>query len=152
MAAKALFEGRIQDYVWLEVSDEVIRWKTTLYSNDNAVANRTTINNNPRTALESHSKQAEILVLGGLNVKYITFPEINSELIDVEAWLTKAIEILRKVTDHQHVSSIESMCTQKAIAALKECEILKADKYYTARQAAYTIWDLWRNIDWDSDE
>ena len=62
MAACALYERRIQDYVWLEISDEVIGWKANLYSNDNAVANRSIINSDPNTALDSDSYQAEVLI------------------------------------------------------------------------------------------
>lgn len=78
MAVRALLEGRIQDYVWLEINNVVTRWAATLYSSDNAVAKRSIINNNPRTALESDSVQAEVLVLGELNVKWITFPDTKN--------------------------------------------------------------------------
>ena len=74
MAIRALYENRIKDYVWLEISDDVTRWKATLYSSDNAVANRSIINSDPNTALDSDSIQAEILILGGLNAKWINFP------------------------------------------------------------------------------
>lgn len=77
MAFRALHEGRIQNYVWLEISDTVTQWKATIYSNDNAVAKRAIINNDPRTALESNSIQAEILVLGDLNAKLINFPDVS---------------------------------------------------------------------------
>lgn len=75
MATRALLEGRIQDYVWLEIDDIVMRWRETLYSSDNAVANWSIINNDPKTALESSSIQAEVLVKRGLNVKWIKFPD-----------------------------------------------------------------------------
>jgi hypothetical protein len=75
MATRALLEGRIQDYAWLEIDDIVMRWRETLYSSDNAVANWSIINNDPRTALESSSIQAEVLVKRGLNVKWIKFPD-----------------------------------------------------------------------------
>ena len=78
MAYKAIQEGRIQDFVWLEIDDVVINWKATLYSSENAVANRAIINNDQRTAFESTSIQAEILVLGGLNQKWIKFPGLQS--------------------------------------------------------------------------
>ncbi|RRV29286.1 DUF4433 domain-containing protein [Pseudomonas sp. o96-267] len=84
MAARALYEGRIQDYVWLEVSEVVTRWKATLYSSDNAVAHRSIINNDPRTALESCSVQAEVLVLGGVNSKWITFPTTHPAVSDFD--------------------------------------------------------------------
>ena len=78
MATRALHEGRIQDYVWIEISDVVTQWTATLYSSDNAVAKRAIINNDPRTALESDSIQAEILVLSGLNARWITFPTASA--------------------------------------------------------------------------
>jgi len=79
MAHKAIQEGRIQDFVWLEIDDVVINWRATLYSSDNAVAHRAVINSNSRTALDSNSMQAEILVLGGLNQKWIKFPDLQSK-------------------------------------------------------------------------
>ena len=75
MAYIAIREGRIQDFVWLEIDDIVTNWRATLYSSENAVANRAIINNDPQTAFNSPSIQAEILVHGGLNVRYIKFPE-----------------------------------------------------------------------------
>ena len=78
MAHKAIQEGRIQDFVWLEIDDVVTNWRATLYSSDNAVAHRAIINNDPRTAFDSNSIQAEILVLGGLNQKWIKFPDIQT--------------------------------------------------------------------------
>lgn len=85
MAIRALREGRIKNYVWLEINDAVTRWTATLYSNDNAVAKRAIINNNSRTALESNSIQAEILVMGGLNAKWINFPEVSVPLNNAKA-------------------------------------------------------------------
>ena len=75
MAYIAIREERIQDFVWLEIDDVVTNWRATLYSSDNAVANRAIINNDPQTAFNSPSIQAEILVHGGLNARYIKFPE-----------------------------------------------------------------------------
>jgi hypothetical protein len=74
MAERALYEGRIQDYAWLEIDEIVTQWAATLYSSDNAVAKRTVINNDPRTALESKSPQAEVLILSRLDPRWITFP------------------------------------------------------------------------------
>ena len=74
MAARALYEGRIRDYVWLEISDVVTQWVTTLYSSDNAVAKRAIINNDPLTALNSNFIQAEVLILTRLDPRWITFP------------------------------------------------------------------------------
>ena len=74
MATRALHEGRIKDYVWLEISDVVTQWTATLYSSDNAVAKRAIINNDPATALKSSSIQAEVLILSRLDARWITFP------------------------------------------------------------------------------
>jgi hypothetical protein len=71
MAYVALREGRIQDYVWLEIDDIVMQWQATLYSSDNAVASWSIINNNPQTALDSNSIQAEVLIKKDLNPKWI---------------------------------------------------------------------------------
>lgn len=74
MATLALYEGRIKDYVWLEISDAVTQWTATIFSSDNAVAKRATINSDPLTALNSKSKQAEVLISNRLDPKWITFP------------------------------------------------------------------------------
>lgn len=87
MAHKAIQEGRIQDFVWLEIDDVVTNWRATLYSSDNAVAHRAIINNDPRTAFDSNSIQAEVLVLGGLNQKWIKFPDIQiKKYVDISPW------------------------------------------------------------------
>lgn len=78
MATRALFERRIKDYVWLEISDVVTQWEATLYSSDNAVANRAIINNDPNTALKSNSIQAEVLILSRLDARWITFPVVRN--------------------------------------------------------------------------
>ena len=75
MAFRALREGRIRDFVWLEVSDAVLQWRSTMFSDDNAVANRAIISNDPRTALESCSPQAEVLILSRLDPRWIEFPD-----------------------------------------------------------------------------
>ncbi len=74
MAERARYEGRIEEYAWLEIDEIVMRWRATLFSSDNAVANRAVVNGDPRTALESPSIQAEVLVYGSLNAKWIEFP------------------------------------------------------------------------------
>lgn len=79
MAFRALYEGRIKDFVWLEISDAVIAWKSTLFSSDNAVANRTIINSDPRTALESDSPQAEVLIQKRLDPRWISFPTASDK-------------------------------------------------------------------------
>lgn len=79
MADRAVYEGRIRDYVWLEVDEAVTRWASTLFANDNAVAKRTVINGDPRTALESKTGQAEVLIHGRLDQRWITFPAVPSQ-------------------------------------------------------------------------
>lgn len=79
MAFRALYEGRIKDFVWLEISDAVIAWKSTLFSSDNAVANRTIINSDPRTALESDSPQAEVLIQKRIDPRWISFPTASDK-------------------------------------------------------------------------
>lgn len=78
MASRALYEGRIKDYVWLEISGAVAQWTATLFSSDNAVAKRAIINNDPNTALKSSSIQAEVLVLTILDARWITFPDAST--------------------------------------------------------------------------
>lgn len=74
MAQRAVYEGRILDYVWLEVDQSVIHWQSTLFSSDNAVARRAIIDANCRTAMESSSIQAEVLVHERIDQRWITFP------------------------------------------------------------------------------
>jgi hypothetical protein len=84
MAALALYERRIKDYVWLEISDVVTQWRGTVYSSDNAVAKRSIINGDPTTAMGSTSIQAEVLISSRLDTRWITFPEagtiVNAEI------------------------------------------------------------------------
>lgn len=74
MAYVARKEGRIKDFVWLQIDGEVAKWRATKFSNDNAVGNHAMISYDPDTALKSLSIQAEILVEGGINVRWIKFP------------------------------------------------------------------------------
>lgn len=67
MAYVARKEGRICNFVWLEISDDVLACHTTLFSNDNAVRRGVTINHLPETALASPSAQAEIMVKGHIS-------------------------------------------------------------------------------------
>lgn len=74
MASLAVYEGRIAEYVWIEIDDVVIRWQSTLFSSENAVARRSIINSDPRTAFESPSIQAEVLVHGRIDQRWLRFP------------------------------------------------------------------------------
>jgi len=74
MAHIAIIEGRIKNIVWLEIGYGVTHWRTTLFSDDNATSNNATVNNESTTAFDSVSNQAEVLIHGSLNSKWITFP------------------------------------------------------------------------------
>ncbi len=62
MVYYALSRGRIADVAWLEIDDSVTDLKSTLYSSDNAASSRATFSHDYRTAFESDSDQAEVLV------------------------------------------------------------------------------------------
>lgn len=82
MATCAILERRVDRLVWLEVSDAVLHWRATLFSSDNATSNRAIINRDWRTAYKSESNQAEVLVEGSLNVRWIIFPVENQLVFD----------------------------------------------------------------------
>lgn len=75
MFSAAIYYGRVQQLVWLKINPDIIDFKDTLFSNDNATCNNVTISNNKFTALRSTSPQAEVLVKHCVDPKYITFPE-----------------------------------------------------------------------------
>lgn len=77
MAFRALMDWRIRDVVWLTVSDAVINWHTTLFSDMNAASRRARINSNPQTALESPDPQAEVLVEGSIETQWIEIPNVS---------------------------------------------------------------------------
>lgn len=74
MATRALYERRVESLVWLEIDDVVTRWRATRFSDRNATANEARVDSSPATAFSSQDPQAEILVEGSLNPKWITFP------------------------------------------------------------------------------
>lgn len=74
MAYKAVYEGRIISFVWLEIDDSVTRWRSTLFSDENATSNIAIVDNYWSTAFNSDSVQAEVLIKSSLNPKWITFP------------------------------------------------------------------------------
>ena len=93
MAYRAIMEGRVKELVWLEIDDTVMRWQSTLFSSENAVSKTAIINNDPQTALESSSIQAEVLICGGLKNRWIMLPNRksarsadNSTLPPIEAY------------------------------------------------------------------
>lgn len=88
MAGRARYEGRIGQYVWLEISDSVLFWRANRYSNDNAVKNIVTIGSDSRIALESSSQQAEVMIEGSLNPRWITFPNDAYYQLEQSGWLS----------------------------------------------------------------
>lgn len=73
MADAAIFYGRVDRLVFIKINSAVLNFSDTLFSNVNAAANNAVINNDPLTALNSSSIQAEILVKEEIPVKYIHF-------------------------------------------------------------------------------
>lgn len=74
MAYRAQKDGRIRDVVWLQVDGAVARWSATKFSSDNATSSRAVVDGKLETALQSRSNQAEVLVEGGINPRWIKFP------------------------------------------------------------------------------
>ena len=73
MAYLAEKQGRVEELVWLAIDDRVLRFNP-LFSDKNATANDATINSDPRTAFESDSDQAEVLIRGFVALRWIRFP------------------------------------------------------------------------------
>ncbi len=69
-------EGRIQQLAWLRIDASVMEKSSTLYSDDNAVKNQVRIGYDPMLALQSTSRQAEIMVLAEVPPELIHFPSI----------------------------------------------------------------------------
>ncbi|MFC1740116.1 DarT ssDNA thymidine ADP-ribosyltransferase family protein [Pseudomonadota bacterium] len=59
---------------WIRVHPAVIRWETTLFSDMNATANLANIGDDPWIAFNSGSSQAEVMVLGRIEPKYLALP------------------------------------------------------------------------------
>ncbi len=74
MAYRCQYDGRILRLIWLRIDSSVMDLSTTLYSNDNAVKNAVSIGFDPRIALQSLSRQAEIMVLKSIPPELIHFP------------------------------------------------------------------------------
>ena len=71
MADAAIYYGRVDRLIYIKIHPAVINFSETLFSDENTTANFAIIDNDPFTALNSSSKQAEILVEGVVEPKYI---------------------------------------------------------------------------------
>ena len=74
MAWRCIYDGRIQRIAWLRINTDVIDLKSTLFSDDNATAHRATIGPDSSLALNSDSRQAEVMVKNCLDSRWISFP------------------------------------------------------------------------------
>jgi hypothetical protein len=74
MASACLYQGRIQRIAWLRIDPQVVYWRSTLFSDDNATARRATIGHDPDLALLSQSSQAEVMIRDRLATRWIRFP------------------------------------------------------------------------------
>lgn len=73
MANRCVVDGRIRDLAWLIIDPTVMRWRSTLFSDDNASSARATIGRDPMLALDSDSAQAEVMVESALSPRWIYF-------------------------------------------------------------------------------
>jgi hypothetical protein len=69
----AMNDGRIDDYVWLEIDEAVLYKNGVLYSDMNATANDATIDSDSDTVFVYGDRQAEILIPSRIDPKYITY-------------------------------------------------------------------------------
>jgi len=74
-------DGRIDDYVWLEIDEAILNKTGVLYSSTNATANGAIIDSNSETAFEYGDNQAEVLVPSRIDPQYISLFE-NGENYD----------------------------------------------------------------------
>lgn len=74
MANMAPSRGRVVKRVWLAIDSTVIYWRSTRLSSTNAASSRAVIDYCQDTALRSDDIQAEVLVPGFLNSRFIRFP------------------------------------------------------------------------------
>jgi|SaaInlStandDraft_4_1057021.scaffolds.fasta_scaffold45689_2 hypothetical protein len=72
MAWRCIHDGRIQRISWLQIDMSVIYLHDNLFSDDNAVASRSTIGNDKNLALTSTTDQAEVMIQNSLAPRYIT--------------------------------------------------------------------------------
>jgi hypothetical protein len=67
-------EGRVKAVIWLAISETVIGWNTTRFSNKNTNAADAIVDEHPETAFDSNDPQAEVLIHGSLAARFIQFP------------------------------------------------------------------------------
>ena len=74
MAMAAKYEGRIGNFTWIKVDEDVVRWRQTKFSNKNATSNDAEIGDYQNIFWNSDDDQAEVMVYGSLNTNWIRFP------------------------------------------------------------------------------
>ena len=67
-------DGRINSVIWLAITEKVIGWNTTRFSNKNANTSNAIVDEYPETAFDSNDPQAEVLIRGSLAARFIQFP------------------------------------------------------------------------------
>ena len=72
----------------------------------------------------------------------------NAAPVDTDAVLNEAVNLLDSHAKQEsgHVDLIEHLFTPKVVKALKDAEILEANKFYSNRQAAGVIWLMWKSM------
>ena len=74
MAMAAKHEERIGNFTWIKIDESVVRWGQTKFSDKNAASRDADIGDHQRIFWDSEDDQAEVMVYGSLNTKWITFP------------------------------------------------------------------------------
>jgi len=74
MAMAAKHEGRIGNFSWIKIDESVVRWGQTKFSDKNAASRNAVIGEYQSIFWGSEDDQAEVMVYGSLNTKWITFP------------------------------------------------------------------------------
>ena len=69
-------EGRVNAVIWLAISETVIGWNTTRFSNKNTNAADAIVDEHPETAFDSKDPQAEVLIRRSLAARFIRFPMV----------------------------------------------------------------------------
>lgn len=74
MAFTAKSEGRIKNFIWLEIDKVVMNWGETRFSDMNALDKLASVGSDKSLFLDSDDKQAEVLVKNTLSTKWIKIP------------------------------------------------------------------------------
>ena len=77
MAFTAKSEGRIKNFIWLEIDKVVMNWGETRFSDMNALDKLGTVGSDKSLFLDSDDKQAEVLVKNTLSTKWIKIPHFK---------------------------------------------------------------------------